>query len=197
MKLTIHGKEVSRGYLQLTTNIAKQWGLDTEFIDNSITLANWEVKTPDIVQIPSEMSLYPMAILLDNLHEKLQVEVESQDIDELLLDTLEVLENPDITKVNLRDGSDVITPAAALMAISEGGEIIGASHTKGKETDRIIRIGQGTSKSIEHPDGDGTIEIWTGGYHAFDKLAGIYEWTSGAYDKTNLEQCKTHTKFIP
>ena len=25
------------------------------------------------------------------------------------------------------------------MAISEGGEIIGASHTKGKETDRIIR----------------------------------------------------------
>ena len=66
-----------------------------------------------------------------------------------------------------------------------------------KETDRIIRIGQGTSKSIEHPDGKGTIEIWTGGYHAFDKLAGIYEWTSGAYDKTNLEQCKTHTKFIP
>ncbi|MDA7555264.1 hypothetical protein OAR96_00095 [Euryarchaeota archaeon] len=139
MKLTIHGKEVSRGYLQLTTNIAKQWGLDTEFIDNSITLTNWEVKTPDIVQIPSEMSLYPMAILLDNLHEKLQVEVETQDIDELLLDTLEVLGNPDITKVNLRDGSDVITPAAALMAISEGGEIIGASHTKGKETDRIIR----------------------------------------------------------
>lgn len=66
-----------------------------------------------------------------------------------------------------------------------------------KETDRIIRIGQGTSKSIEHPDGKGTIEIWTGGYHAFDKLAGIYEWTSGAYDKTNVEQCKTHTKFIP
>ena len=66
-----------------------------------------------------------------------------------------------------------------------------------KETDRIIRIGQGTSKSIEHPDGTGTIEIWTGGYHAFDKLAGIYEWTSGAYDRTNVMQCKAHTKFIP
>ena len=66
-----------------------------------------------------------------------------------------------------------------------------------KETDRIIRIGQGTSKSIEHPDGDDTIEIWTGGYHAFDKLAGIYERTYGAYDRATVTQCKAHTKFIP
>mgnify|MGYP001173674355 CR=1 FL=1 len=142
MKLTINGKEVSRGYLKLTISIAKQWGLDTDFIDNSIILANWEVKSPRVVKIPSEMSLYPMAILLDNLHEKLQVEVETQDIDELLLDTLDVLENPDIRKINLRDGSDIITPAAALMAISEGGEIIGATHTKGKETDRIMRTSE-------------------------------------------------------
>ena len=66
-----------------------------------------------------------------------------------------------------------------------------------KETDNIIRIGRGTSKSIEHPDGKGTIEVWTGGYVAFDKLAGIYERTSGEYDRTTVMQCKAHTKFIP
>ena len=66
-----------------------------------------------------------------------------------------------------------------------------------KETERIIRIGRGTSKSIEHPDGNGTIEVWTEGYHAFDKLAGIYEWTIGTYDRAFLFTCRTHKKFIP
>jgi 3-phosphoshikimate 1-carboxyvinyltransferase len=80
-----------------------------------------------------------MAILLDNLHQNLQVEIEEQDIDELLFNTLELLEDPDINIINLRDASDIITPAAALMAISSGGDIIGAAHTKGKESDRIFR----------------------------------------------------------
>jgi 3-phosphoshikimate 1-carboxyvinyltransferase len=80
-----------------------------------------------------------MAILLDNLHQNLQVEIEEQDVDDLLFNALEILENPDIDMINLRDASDVITPAAALMAVSGGGKIIGAAHTKGKETDRILR----------------------------------------------------------
>ena len=138
MKLTISGEEVSRGYLKLTTKIAKNWGLETDFIDNTIILKGWKVETPKIVYIPSEMSLYPMAILLDSLHDNLQVEVEAKDVDELLFSTLEELNNPIITKINLRDGSDIITPTAALMAISQGGEIFGAAHTKGKETNRIM-----------------------------------------------------------
>jgi hypothetical protein len=66
-----------------------------------------------------------------------------------------------------------------------------------KETDRIIRIGLGTSKSIEHPDGNGTIEVWSQGYHAFDKLAGIYEHTYGAYDNDWAYSCIPHKKLIP
>jgi hypothetical protein len=66
-----------------------------------------------------------------------------------------------------------------------------------KETDRIIRIGQGASKSIEHPDGKGTIEVWTKGYASFDKYAGIYEYTYDAYGRTFMDSCKAHTKFIP
>jgi len=139
MNLTIIGQEVSRGYLQLTCKIAEKWGLKQNIVDNKIELSGWEIITPKTVKIPSEMSLYPMAILLDNLHQNLQVEIEEQDIDELLFNTLELLEDPDINMINLRDASDIITPAAALMAISSGGDIIGAAHSKGKETNRILR----------------------------------------------------------
>jgi len=113
--------------------------LKSNIKDNTIELSNWKIISPKIVNIPSEMSLYPMAILLDNLHQNLQVEIEEQDVDDLLFNALEILENPDIDMINLRDASDVITPAAALMAVSGGGKIIGAAHTKGKETDRILR----------------------------------------------------------
>jgi len=139
MNLTIKGEKVSRGYLQLTIKLANEWGFKNNLIHNSIRLSNWKVITPRIVKIPSEMSLYPMATLLDNLHDGLQVEIETQDNDELLFRTLEGLEKTENTKINLRDASDIISPLAALMAISEGGEILGASHTKGKESNRIIR----------------------------------------------------------
>ena len=90
MNLTIIGLEVSRGYLQLTCKIAEKWGLKQNILGNTIELSSWEIITPKTVKIPSEMSLYPMAILLDNLHQSLQVEIEEQDIDELLFNTLEL-----------------------------------------------------------------------------------------------------------
>ena len=139
MELTIKGEEVSRGYLQLTIKLANEWGFGNKLIHNSIQLSSWEVITPRIVEIPSEMSLYPMATLLDNLHDGLQVEIEARDYDGLLFRTLEHLEKKDIHRINLRDASDIISPLAALMAISEGGEIFGASHAKGKESNRIVR----------------------------------------------------------
>jgi 3-phosphoshikimate 1-carboxyvinyltransferase len=139
MKLTIKGKNVSRGYLRLTIKLANESGFENDLTHDSIKLSNWEIVTPEVVKIPSEMSLYPMATLLDNLHDGLQVEIEAQDNDELLFRTLEELEKPGVNKINLRDASDIISPLAALMAISDGGEIFGASHAKGKESNRIIR----------------------------------------------------------
>ena len=142
MRLTLKGKEVSRGYLELTTKIARNYGFKNNFEDNKIYLSSWEVVSPKIVEIPGEISLYPMAILLDNLHNGLKVEIEEEDRDNLLFRTLDKLENKNITKINLRDASDLITPTAALMAISEGGEVCGAAHAKGKESDRIVRTSE-------------------------------------------------------
>ena len=137
--ISLLGEKVSRGYLELTINLARKWGFEGRLENNNIRLSNWDVKSPGTVIIPSEISLYPMAILLEKLHQDLQIKVKKNDPDNLLLSTLEDLEKTNLEILNLVNASDIITPAAALMAISNGGEIIGAEHTKGKESDRIIK----------------------------------------------------------
>ena len=137
--ISLLGEKVSRGYLELTINLARKWGFEGRLENNNIRLSNWDVKSPGTVIIPSEISLYPMAILLDKLHQDLQIKVKKNDPDNLLSSTLEDLEKTNLEILNLVNASDIITPAAALMAISNGGEIIGAEHTKGKESDRIIK----------------------------------------------------------
>ena len=137
--ISLLGEKVSRGYLELTINLARKWGFEGRLENNNIRLSNWDVKSPGTVIIPSEISLYPMAILLEKLHQDLQIKVVKDDPDNLLSSTLEDLEQTNLEILNLVNASDIITPAAALMAISNGGEIIGAEHTKGKESDRIIK----------------------------------------------------------
>ncbi len=139
MNISLLGEKVSRGYLELTINLARKWGFEGRLENNNIRLSNWDVKSPGTVIIPSEISLYPMAKLLEKLHQDLQIKVKRNDPDNLLSSTLEDLEKTDLQILNLVNASDIITPAAALMAISNGGEIIGAEHTKGKESDRIIK----------------------------------------------------------
>lgn len=139
MDISLLGEKVSRGYLELTINLARKWGFEGGLENNNIRLSNWDVKSPGTVIIPSEISLYPMAILLEKLHQDLQIKVKKNDPDNLLSSTLEDLERTNLQKLNLVNASDIITPAAALMAISNGGEIIGAEHSKGKESDRIIK----------------------------------------------------------
>ena len=139
MNVSLLGEKVSRGYLELTINLARKWGFRAEIKNDSIQFSNWDVKSPGTVKIPSEISLYPMVVLLEKLHQDLEIKVQKYDPDNLLSSTLEDLEKTDLEILNLVNASDIITPAAALMAISNGGEIIGAEHSKGKESDRIIK----------------------------------------------------------
>ncbi len=139
VNIKLLGDGVSRGYLELTINLAKKWGFNGTIQGGQINLTNWTLKSPGIVKIPSEISLYPMALLLGKLHPNLQINIEKNDPDNLLFSTLDELEKENLGDLNLIDASDIITPAAALMAISNGGKITGAEHSKGKESDRIIK----------------------------------------------------------
>ena len=92
----------------------------------------WKVDIPDTITMPPEDSLLPIAILISKLHESdLHVSNEPS-----LSPVMLSLENGS-TLLDLRDESDLICPASALMAIGNGGRIVGATHAKGKESDRI------------------------------------------------------------
>jgi len=139
LNVKLLGKKVSEGYLNLTLELARNWGFKGELSNGIIELSKWKVKSPGKVKIPSEISLYPMAILLDKLHRNLEVKIRKDDPDNLLLSTLDEIENNVNGTLDLGNASDIISPAAALMAISEGGEITGVEHSRGKESDRIFR----------------------------------------------------------
>jgi len=76
-----------------------------------------------------------MAMLMSELH---CVKVEVRGWDNELTPALMAL-SEQASELDLRDESDVITPAAALLALVRGGRITGAAHSRGKESDRILR----------------------------------------------------------
>jgi 3-phosphoshikimate 1-carboxyvinyltransferase len=135
------GKPVSRDYIELTIDIAKKCGTMISKNDNCVTLNCDEIILPETIIIPQEISLLPISILLSELH---GVEFKIADLEKsfFLKDSIRMIKKIDEKILNLRDCSDFITPAAAILAIREGGKIIGAGHAKGKESDRIEKTAE-------------------------------------------------------
>jgi len=131
IKLSIVGTGVSRGYYKMSYDIAKTCGSQNKFTPGDIEIVPWEVNTPEIVTIPTEDSLLPIAMLISELH-GVRMELEMGKISSAIVSLAE-----QSTVLDLRDESDLICAASVLMAIGKGGRIIGAPHARGKESDRI------------------------------------------------------------
>ncbi len=138
IEIKIQGDAVSRGYSDMTIEIAEQCGFKSK-INSTMRLQSWNVEPPKIVNIPPELSLFPMAILLELLHEGLNLQTELATYDPLILLALDKIDRSNGNDVNLRDASDLVTPAAIWMALTNGGRITGIAHARGKESDRIRR----------------------------------------------------------
>ena len=119
--------------LEICSSAGKSDFIDGDFVD----LGPWEVTTPDKVEIPEELSLLPMSLLFDRLHGTKSFNYESDYDDELLFDSILSAYESTGGDLDLRDSSDIIAPAAALLALGNGGRIIGAGHSRGKESDRV------------------------------------------------------------
>ena len=137
-KLTVRilGKPVSRGYLNLSYKIANLTGSENEFSENSLIIKPWEIVLPERVDAPPERSLVPVIMLLERLHDVdlgASMHVES----ELLGNAVESLQDNNVDILDLSDASDLITPAAALLALGEGGTITGIGHVDRKESHRV------------------------------------------------------------
>ena len=136
--LNLQGQPVSRGYSQLTFDITSKCG-SPNIINNPLSLNSWKVQTPNIVNIPPELSLFPMAIILELLYDDLALRTSLPTYDPLVLIAIDEIDRANGGQVDLRDASDLITPAAVWMALTNGGEITGIPHARGKESNRISR----------------------------------------------------------
>jgi len=130
------GQPVSRDYSELTFQICKMCGWPGS-ISERVPLEPWEVISPSKVDIPGELSLLPLSILFDILHgtetHASLPKIGFPRVSESIGAVIQCRGG----RVDLRDSSDIITPAAFLMALGDGGEIVGVSHSRGKESDRI------------------------------------------------------------
>jgi|TARA_B100000959_G_scaffold286304_1_gene364384 3-phosphoshikimate 1-carboxyvinyltransferase len=130
------GRPVSRGYSELTIQICEMCGWSQENTDR-IMLEPWEVRTPERAFIPGELSLLPLSILFDTLHgTKTQASITRAGFPRVV-EAIDAVRKSRGGPVSLRDASDIITPAAFLMALGSGGEISDVAHSRGKESDRI------------------------------------------------------------
>ena len=137
IEVSLFGDAVSRWYRDLTIEICNDCGWSGT-LEEEMILSNWEVKTPKKVEIPPEISLFPLSVLFDLLHGTRSLE---QDLTSFRSPVLEATSNAlssEKDEVDLRDSSDIIAPCAAIMALGTGGEILGAPHARGKESDRIL-----------------------------------------------------------
>lgn len=124
---------VSRGYSMLSYELAGLCGSSNKVGSDGAVIEPWRPVTPGAVEIPDELSLLPLAMLLAELHGvEVAVTGDGLELSSALMGLAEQTE-----ELDLRDESDLIAPAAALMALGGGGTITGAAHARGKESDRI------------------------------------------------------------
>ena len=135
------GESVSRDYSELTIDIAEECGVLVRKDNSNITLNCDKFIPPKIIKIPQEVSLFPISILLSELH-GVDFKISNLGDSDFLKSSIEMIGAIDKKILDLRDCSDFITPAAAILAIRKGGRIIGAEHAKGKESDRIEKTSE-------------------------------------------------------
>ena len=137
IEVSLYGDAVSRWYRDLTIEICNDCGWSGT-LEEEMILSNWEVKTPKKVEIPPEISLFPLSVLFDLLHGTRSLDQDLTSIRSPVLEAISDALSSEKDEVDLRDSSDIIAPCAAIMALGTGGEILGAPHARGKESDRIL-----------------------------------------------------------
>ena len=136
IEVEIQGEPVSQRYLELTYAICKSTGSENEFSGHNIRIAPWDVTLPEEVTVPSESSLTPVIMLLERLH---GVDLGSGNLvdSDLVAPEVNWLQSNSSGRLDLTAASDLVTPAAVLLAIGGGGKIVGVGHAQRKESKRM------------------------------------------------------------
>jgi 3-phosphoshikimate 1-carboxyvinyltransferase len=149
------GDAVSRRHSALTIELMKASGASRlRSLQKVTTLQPWTSNPPEVWDVPSDASMmaFPvLACLLNN--QSIQIENPVQSMHslghEVLLNHINSFgieeQNGTLTPVgevaevdiDLRDANDLLPPLAAILALSGGGRLRGATHAKHKESNRI------------------------------------------------------------
>ena len=148
------GEAVSRRHAALTIELMSVCGAKVEIDEETTTIQPWVSNPPKKWDVPSDGSMMAFPILACVLKKQsIEIEnpVEPNDAlgHEILLDvlkhfgveksnaTLNFVGGATTVDIDLRDANDLLPPLAAILAVSGGGRLRGASHAKHKESNRI------------------------------------------------------------
>ena len=154
VKLEVVGETVSNRHYQLTKDLCNEFGANINSLEDGFLINKWNVNFPENYFVPGDASMASFAILLTKLHncqvnlenwpefndalgnEKLQKRTASLGIS-WQNKIIRNRNNGKYSSYDLTNCNDLITPLTVILALSNGGEISGISHTVFKESNRI------------------------------------------------------------
>jgi len=140
LHLRLIGDAVSSEHAALSMRIAEETGaVEIRPSGGLMAITPWRISCPKEVQIPNDRSQEAFGILLSTLHGvDLEVIGRPDTVDSLGCEILDT-HFDGRGEIDLSDASDLISPLAAILSLTTGGRIVGASHARGKESDRLAR----------------------------------------------------------
>ena len=135
--LAIDSGIVSRRHAELSFSLAAECG-SKNTIGNP-RLSPWKCEPPASVKIPYDASHIAFWMLYEMLHDTSITLPPVHPNDSIGAEVLDGLDLELHQTIDLSKANDLITPLAATMAVGGGGVIVGASHARYKESNRIER----------------------------------------------------------
>ena len=149
-----NGDAVSRRHAALTIDLMRESGAIIEHQNDATMVQPWTSKPPANWYVPSDASMMAFPVLAciltkQSIHIKNPIEVKHSLGHEVMLDHLTAFGiheeegmlsctgNFSPTEIDLRDANDLLPPLSAILALTGGGRLYGASHAQHKESNRI------------------------------------------------------------
>ena len=157
-KLMLSGQPVSQRHAALTSSLCRTLGASIEERSDSVVIHPWEPTFEATeIRMPTDASMmaFPLlaAVVCDAKVTVVNAPTHEDSLGhEILIDDAASLGlvqdgtswsvssgHREPSTLNLRDGNDLITPVAALLALGHGGTIVGAAHAAHKESNRLTK----------------------------------------------------------
>lgn len=157
--IEISSNSVSKRHAQLTMDLMKQCGATVDKVDSTFAIQPWKSRPPKRWEVPPDASMLAFTALSCVLSKK-EIMIANLPLDndsighEILLEKLPQIGlqindnrlipsgNYGAVEIDLIDANDLLPPLAAILALTGGGTISGATHAMYKESNRITKTAE-------------------------------------------------------